>query len=156
MSGGGPSAAAAVDGEDWELEGVPDDYVCLQRDLWDELLLMHGDAADIQHQQQLLKGGTSSADMPGRGAAPKDAGGGMQGAFSTAVVGGKDAAAADCIAGLQVPEASSATTVGADEVVGGSVHGGFNGSGSQFEAKITALMAEWGFTDRATAEAYYK
>jgi hypothetical protein len=80
----------------------------------------------------------------------------MQGAISTAVVGDKDTAAADCIAGLQVSEASSCTAAAADEVVGGSVHGGGSGSGSQFEAKITALMAEWGFTDRATAEAYYR
>ena len=28
--------------------------------------------------------------------------------------------------------------------------------GSSVDAKISALMAEWGFTDRATAEAYYR
>jgi hypothetical protein len=34
--------------------------------------------------------------------------------------------------------------------------GGGGASGSSHDAKIQALMAEWGFADRATAEAYYK
>lgn len=156
------STAAAASEDDLEFEGVSEGFVCLQEDLLSDLLLAgaaYDDPIAIteplqqQHQQSLVPANGAMAFYPAANA------GGLQqnrqhpsrvhaapGAHELMLDMGVAAAPAEPAA----DDAAYTPTSGKDG--GCATHG----SSCQVEARITALMAEWGFEDRATAEAYYR
>jgi hypothetical protein len=151
--------------EDWDFDGVPDDFVSLQAELLDDLLLpcTNPGAAEssaaapalcppMQQQQgvqQQCVGATASQIMTAAGLT------GHGTTSSTSHAASSSDKAAGTAAGAVDGVAAAAAVVASGRHSDSSHCGNASGS-AQLEAKITALMAEWGFTDRATAEAYYK
>jgi hypothetical protein len=156
--------------EDWEFDGVPDDFVSLQAELLDDLLLpCHNPGAaeatvaapalcpslqqaSCQQQQVHQQGGDATASRA------LTAAGSTTGceATSSADHGASSSQQAASAAACLEDDVTAVAAVVAPGRHSDSSHCGTVNSSAQFEAKITALMAEWGFTDRATAEAYYK
>lgn len=153
-----PSDSLAASDDGWDLDGVPDNFVCLPEDLLDDDLLLPGSGLGMQLQQREQLTGLRDSTPLEPGLEPKEErAGGMQVCRSAvaAVQGASQATRPASTADGPVtgPAGAAAADALRDQQAEG-MHG--TASSSHSEAKITALMAEWGFTDRATAEAYYK
>jgi hypothetical protein len=143
---------------------VPDDFVSLQTELLDDLLLQ-GDtsrpataavaAAVAAAWQGLAQSPTGK--LQGALAAPVAATGSnsVNLGFTAAPVAGQPVSAAQTPSSFAEEASAAAAAVGWEgSCASGMQHHG--AASASHDAKITALMAEWGFTDRATAEAFYK
>jgi len=151
------SDSMAASDDEWDLDGVPDNFVCLQEELLDDDLLLPGSDLGMQPQQrQQLTGPRGSTPLEPALKRTEERAGDLQSCQSPAgaVQGASQATRTGLTAGGPVtgPAAAAAAAMADQQAEG--LHG--TASSSHSEAKITALMAEWGFTDRGTAEAYYK
>jgi hypothetical protein len=158
---GTAAAAAAGEEEDWDFEGVPDDFVSLQPELLDDVLLQGDTSRPGTAAAAAWQGTTQSpaGKLQGAPAAPVAAAGPNSMNWVNAAAPGACQPVSAAQTSSSLAGEASATAPAPSAGWEGSWASGMQHSGAAsaiHEAKITALMAEWGFTDRATAEAYYK
>jgi hypothetical protein len=162
-----------AEASDWgnEFEGVTDDFVTMSPVLLQELMQPEVHSSSSSSSSWVLYAGQSSSSSSSSQVAGDKAGytvlaaatsssfAATQGAAISAQVMAQPAPVVDQV----VAQSSSACSVnGNDQLMPGSeasaaaAVGSGGAAAARYEAKLQQLMQEWGFTDRATAEAYYR
>lgn len=154
---GGGGYSVLDDSTDWdEFAGVADDFVTMPASLLDELNQQHSSSSSVPAAFTAAAQGSAGSPLLKVLAAASSS------SFSSAsappaaiarVSAGPSARAAAAAANPAYADLQDSPSEYSTISVAGSSS---KASAAAREAKLQKLMDEWGFTDRATAEAYYK